>query len=327
MIVLITGGTGSLGRVLVEKLINDSDITKVIVYSRGEHKQEKLERDLSIYDTAHKLRFFIGDVRDKERLRTAIMSGVSHVIHTAALKIVPAMEYNPQEAIKTNILGTQNVMEVCGERGVFRAVLVSTDKAVYPLNLYGATKLCAEKLTLSINNIYPGTCFDVVRYGNVAMSAGSVIPLFRARKLLGNPLPVTSLDMTRFWITLDEAANFVINRAFAPYNNIRGSLHVPVMDAYHMEDLVSIYSTEGVDNKIIGLRPGEKIHEQILTDPEVINSSLVTVGDKEQFVTVHKDAELNKTPTVLQRALSNVRSNMVRRIPREELKAKIEALV
>lgn len=326
MNILITGGTGSLGRVLVKKLAPLQDVRKVIIYSRDEHKQEALQREYYPTDVYNKLRFFIGDVRDKERLRTAIMSGVSHIIHTAALKIVPAMEYNPMEAIKTNIQGTQNVMEVAGERGVWRSILVSTDKAVYPLNLYGATKLCAEKLTLSLNNVYPNTSFDVVRYGNVAMSAGSVIPLFMQRKARGEALPVTSLDMTRFWITLEEAADFVIDRALASYNNINGSVYVPIMDAYHMEDLVKIFSTEGKDNKLIGIRPGEKIHEQILTDTEVANSALVTVGLEKQFVTVYKDGHDDKTPTVMRRAFSNVRSNMVRRIPIDELKSKIESL-
>lgn len=328
MNILITGGTGSLGSTLVRKLITQEDVTKIIIYSRDEHKQERLLRELQTEFSArelNKLRFFIGDVRDKPRLSTAMRAGLMYVIHTAALKIVPAMEYNPQEAVKTNILGTQNVIDCAGDCGVFRCVVVSTDKAVHPINLYGASKLVAEKLTIASNNLYPHTNYDVVRYGNVACSNGSVIPLFQEAKKHGNPLKITHMDMTRFWITLDEAARFVINRTFDKYNGVRGAIYVPEMDAYHMSDLVKIFSTEGKDNIIIGVRPGEKINEQIVTDSELLRSVNIEAQSMlhDNYLIIHPedypspDAKINRTIAF---------SHNARRIPVDELEHRINEL-
>lgn len=324
MSILITGGTGSLGSTLVRKLLLRRDVNKIIIYSRDEHKQEKLYRELlDEYptDDIDRLRFFIGDVRDKERLSTA-MRGVKYAIHTAALKIVPVMEYNPQEAIKTNIIGTQNVIDAAGSNGIFRLIVVSTDKAVHPVNLYGASKLCAEKLTVASNNLYPNTNFDVVRYGNVALSNGSVIPLFMKWKKEGKPLRITHMDMTRFWITLDEASNFVINRLMSQLFGVRGAVYVPEMPAYHMSDLVSIYSTEGKDNIITGARPGEKINEQIISDNEFLRAINIQT-DAERYLVIHPDWDDFSSPDVkINRELAF--SHNARRMPISELKDRIE---
>lgn len=315
MNVLITGGTGSVGKVLATLLLRRPEVKKVMIYSRDEHKQERLDRGLRIYDTHYKLRFFIGDVRDKPRLVTA-MRDATHVIHTAALKIVPAMEYNPQEAIKTNILGTQNALEAAGECGVSNFITLSTDKAVHPVNLYGATKLCAEKLTISTNNIYPDSNFNVVRYGNVALSNGSVIPLFHRWCCEGLPLEITNMDMTRFWITLDDAAKFVIDKLYSPHGSkeLRGMIYVPDMDAYHMTDLIKIFSTEGVENKITGVRPGEKIHEQIITDSEALRASVDLSG------VIIAPEWFDYKPTSLGDVVKATRSNTTHRIPVDELR-------
>jgi UDP-N-acetylglucosamine 4,6-dehydratase len=236
------------------------------------------------------------------------------------------MEYNPMEAVKTNVIGTQNVLEAAGEAGVTNLITLSTDKAVHPLNLYGASKLCAEKLTVSANNVYPDTNFNVVRYGNVALSNGSVIPLFKEWRRFGMPLQITNMDMTRFWITLYQAAHFIIDRLFMPYNNVRGVIYIPDMDAYHMKDLVEIFSTKGVNNKIIGIRPGEKIHEQIITDSEALRSSRVWVGDNNEYTMVYRDGEefINSD---MKQVIAATYSNLVPRIPVDDLSDKIEALL
>lgn len=286
MNVLITGGTGSVGKVIANLVLRRPEVKKVMVYSRDEHKQERMFRDFSRNENNNKLRFFIGDVRDKSRLITA-MRDATHVVHTAALKIVPAMEYNPMEAVKTNVLGTQNVLEAAGECGVTNHITLSTDKAVSPINLYGASKLVAEKLTIASNSVYPDTNFNVVRYGNVAMSAGSVIPLFHNWCCDKQPLEITNMDMTRFWITLEEAAEFVVDRLFDPKPIVpehRGCIYIPEMPSYRMWELVDIFSTKGVENKIIGIRPGEKIHEQIIT-----YSELERAKKKEDYIIVYPD--------------------------------------
>ncbi len=310
--VLITGGTGSLGQALTKKLLYNLDVDKIIIYSRDEHKQEKMARKLK----SPKLRFFLGDVRDKERLNTA-MEGVDYVLHTAALKIVPAMEYNPQEAVKTNIIGTQNVLECGGRVGVYRIITVSTDKAVHPLNLYGATKLCAEKLTIASAHLYPDTSFCVARYGNVALSNGSVIPLFQDWHAKGKPLEITSNDMTRFWITLNEAAQFVVDRLFDPYKKANSVIYIPDMPAYHMDQLSAIFSTKGVENKIIGIRPGEKIHEAIVTDSEVGRSVKM-----DAYTIIHPEwgGDFEKKGLDV---LSATRSNTARRMDENELSQRI----
>lgn len=320
MNVLITGGTGSVGKVLTNLLTRRPEVKKIMIYSRDEHKQERMERDFRYNDNHAKLRFFIGDIRDKTRLATA-MREATHVIHTAALKIVPAMEYNPMEAVKTNILGTQNILETAGESGSVRNLItLSTDKAVHPLNLYGASKLVAEKLTISANSVYPSANFNVVRYGNVALSNGSVIPLFHNWCCNKEPLQITNMDMTRFWITLNDAAEFVIKKLFYPYPIIlRGAIYIPNMPAYHMEDLVNIFSTEGVKNKIIGIRPGEKIHEQIITHSETSRA----IYTKDTGIMVMPEFQPFENKQDLSDVISAVHSNTARRIPLEELKNRI----
>jgi len=259
--ILITGGTGSLGHVLVRKLFdNFIAIKKVIVYSRDEHKQDVMSAELH----EERLRFFIGDVRDCSRLSRALR-GVDYVIHTAALKRVPALEYNPTEAVKTNVLGTMNVAEACVGEGVSAAVLVSTDKAVSPVNLYGATKLTAEKIFTAANAI-GRTMFSSVRYGNVIGSRGSVIPLFQRLVEEGKPLPVTHKDMTRFWITLDEAAGLVFYAL--KYSDRSGKIIVPQIPSMK---IVDIAKTIGPDSEIVytGKRAGEKLHEVLIAENEV----------------------------------------------------------
>lgn len=267
--ILVTGGTGSFGRSVVTKLLRRNDYEKIIIYSRDEQKQEQMEYELA--DLAGgRLRFFIGDVRDKERLWMA-MKGVSAVIHTAALKIVPAMEYNPIEAIKTNIIGAQNIIEVLCSNSInlnvnapIKVIALSTDKAVQPVNLYGATKLCMEKLFIFANNLSGGTVkFSICRYGNVSGSRGSVIPLFVKRAKENKSLPITHPDMTRFWISLDTATSFVLDRMG---NMHGGEVFVPNMPAYNIVDLANYFSN---NHKIIGMRPGEKLHEEIITPYEM----------------------------------------------------------
>ena len=253
--ILITGGTGSFGRAFIKNLLDKHSPRKVIVYSRDELKQFEMQQDF----TSHVMRFFLGDVRDASRLRTA-MSGVDFVVHAAALKQVPAAEYNPMECIKTNVLGAQNVIEAAIYNGVHKVVALSTDKAANPVNLYGATKLCSDKLFVAANNIAGGhdTVFSVVRYGNVAGSRGSVIPLFK--KLIrdgADELPITDERMTRFWITLSQGVEFV-KRAFSRMRG--GELFVPKIPSARIVDIASAIAS-GTPTKIIGIRPGEKLHE------------------------------------------------------------------
>ncbi len=250
-VVLLTGGTGSLGKKLVDVIFNTFSPTKVIVFSRDEFKQSEMQKTHD-YDN---LRYFIGDVRDKERL-SRVMKGVDVVIHAAALKQVPAAEYNPTEAVKTNIYGTQNVIDVCIDCGVKDAIFISTDKSVNPINLYGATKMAAEKMW-NAANAYNVTNFSSVRYGNVIGSRGSVIPLFQSIK--GDTVPVTDPEMTRFWITLDQAAKLVL---FAYDHSLTGTF-VPLLKSMSMRELALCFKDK---IEVIGIRPGEKIHEAMIAD-------------------------------------------------------------
>ncbi|MCK5018654.1 MAG: SDR family NAD(P)-dependent oxidoreductase [Candidatus Peribacteraceae bacterium] len=254
-IILITGGTGSLGKALVEKLFDKFIPKKVIVFSRDEFKQSEM-RKTHEYDN---LRYLIGNVRDKDRLELA-MAGVDVVIHTAALKQVPTLEYNPMEAVKTNILGTQNVIQACLAQGVEKAIFISTDKAVNPINLYGATKLAAEKLWNAANS-YAITKFSSVRYGNVIGSRGSVIPLFQS--LEGDTAPVTVAGMTRFWITLSQAVDLVLYAYFQDETGV----FVPELKSMRMDNLAKCFKDK---IKIVGKRPGEKIHESLISDDEFV---------------------------------------------------------
>jgi UDP-N-acetylglucosamine 4,6-dehydratase/5-epimerase len=258
--ILVTGGTGSFGQHFTRTALSKWNPAAIRIFSRDELKQTDMERK---FDDP-RLRFFIGDVRDIDRLRRAI-DGVDVVIHAAALKHVPVCEYNPFEAIKTNILGTQNVAEACIDARVPRAVALSTDKAVSPANLYGATKLCAEKLFVQ-SNVYAGagdTRLSCVRYGNVVGSRGSVIPLFRDQAATGE-LSVTDGRMTRFWITLDQAVQLV---ADCVEHMLGGEVFVPKIPSTRVLDLAEVIAP-GLPIRYTGIRPGEKLHESLITTEE-----------------------------------------------------------
>lgn len=258
--VLVTGGTGTFGQAFARYLLEREPIVALRVLSRDELKQSELARRI----VDDRLRFFIGDVRDADRLRRAF-DGVDIVVHAAALKQVPACEYNPFEAVKTNILGAQNVIDAAIDRGVQRVVGLSTDKAASPVNLYGATKLCAEKLFVQ-GNAYVGpyrTLFGCVRYGNVVGSRGSVIPLFLEQRTTGT-VTVTDRAMTRFWMTVIEAVEFV-KRAVESLHG--GEIFVPKLPSVRVMDLVEAIAPQ-CEVREIGIRPGEKLHETLLTAEE-----------------------------------------------------------
>lgn len=265
--VLITGGTGSFGNRFVSHLLANYKPRKLIIYSRDELKQFEMQQK---YD-AKCMRYFIGDVRDKERLKAA-MRDVDYVVHAAALKQVPAAEYNPNECIKTNIHGAQNVIDAAIEANVNRVVALSTDKAANPVNLYGATKLASDKLFVAANNISgaTGPRFSVVRYGNVVGSRGSVVPFFRSLLQEGvKLLPITHLEMTRFWITLDEGIEFVLKS----FERMRGGeIFVPKIPSVKITDLA--FAMSNSENfEVVGIRPGEKLHE-VMVPEEVAHHTL-----------------------------------------------------
>jgi UDP-N-acetylglucosamine 4,6-dehydratase len=253
--ILITGGTGSFGKKFTETLINHYDPKRIVIFSRGELKQFEMQQQFS----QNCMRYFIGDVRDKERLSMA-MNGVDYVIHAAALKQVPAAEYNPMECIKTNILGAENVIHAALNNNIQKVIALSTDKAANPINLYGATKLCSDKLFVAANNLAgtKETIFSVVRYGNVVGSRGSVVPFFQ--KLIDERkeyLPITDKKMTRFWITLQQGVDFVIKN-FQRMSG--GELYVPKIPSVKITDLATAMAPD-MPQKVIGIRPGEKLHE------------------------------------------------------------------
>lgn len=253
--IMITGGTGSFGKRCVQELIEHHNPRRIIVFSRDELKQFEMRQS---HDEPE-MRYFIGDVRDAERLRQA-MKGVDIVIHAAALKQVPAAEYNPTECIRTNISGAENVIRAALENDVERVIALSTDKAANPINLYGATKLVSDKLFVAANNIAGGhrTTFSVVRYGNVACSRGSVIPYFRSLIEGGKTfLPITDERMTRFWITLQQGVDFVI-RNFARMQG--GEIFVPKIPSMRVVDLAAAMAPK-LPIQVVGIRPGEKLHE------------------------------------------------------------------
>ncbi len=266
--ILVTGGTGSFGKAFTNIILNNYDIQKLIIYSRDEYKQFHMQNVLNEKfpkEIMNKVRFFIGDVRDKERLYRAF-SGVDFVIHAAAMKQVPACEYNPFEAIKTNIHGAQNVIDAALDCNVEKVVALSTDKAVNPINLYGGTKLVSDKLFIAAN-AYKGnlnkTIFSVVRYGNVAGSRGSVIPFFR--KMLDNgvkELPITDIRMTRFWITLEEGVNLVIK---AIRESKAGETYISKIPSFNIIDLAKAMGGDQIGIKEVGIREGEKLHEVMIT--------------------------------------------------------------
>lgn len=254
-VILITGGTGSFGRQFTRTILERYKPRKLIVYSRDELKQFEMAEEYS--DPC--MRYFIGDVRDRERMITA-MNGVDYVIHAAALKQVPAAEYNPMECIKTNIHGAENVIQAALAANAENVIALSTDKAANPINLYGATKLASDKLFVAANNIagQHRTRFSVVRYGNVVGSRGSVVPLFKKNIAAGCPfLPITDERMTRFWITLQQGVDFVLKN-FARMQG--GEIFVPKIPSVRMVDLARAMAPD-IPQKIIGIRPGEKLHE------------------------------------------------------------------
>lgn len=277
--ILVTGGTGSFGKKFIKTILdNHPEIKRIVIFSRDEYKQFVMQNMPEFKEYKDKLRFFIGDVRDKERLYRAF-EGIDIVVHAAALKQVPACEYNPFEAVKTNILGAQNIIDACIDKGVKKVVALSTDKACAPVNLYGATKLCSDKLFIQ-GNAYSGpngTKFSVVRYGNVAGSRGSVIPFFQ--KLVNEgatELPITDMNMTRFWLKLEQAVEMVIQ---ALENMQGGELYVKKIPSMRMPDLARAIAPN-LKLKEVGIRPGEKIHEQMIASADARN----TVDLGEYFV-------------------------------------------
>lgn len=265
--VLITGGTGSFGKAFVKRLITEWRPSRLVIYSRDELKQFEMAQLFSDGDHPF-IRYFIGDIRDEARIRRAL-EGIDTVIHAAALKQVPAAEYNPFECIKTNIMGAQNLIEACLDANVKDVVALSTDKAAAPINLYGATKLCSDKLFIAANNIKGSRDikFSVVRYGNVMGSRGSVIPFFMARKDQG-VLPITDDRMTRFNISLNEGVDMVF---WALANAKGGEIFVPKIPSYRITDVAEAVAP-GIRQEVIGIRPGEKIHEEMITASDSPNT-------------------------------------------------------
>lgn len=260
-VILVTGGTGSFGKKFIKIILEEYAPKKVIVFSRDEMKQFEMSQDSLFARHADKIRYFIGDVRDKNRLIMAF-HGVDYVVHAAALKQVPAMEYNPTEAIKTNIIGAMNIIDAAIACKVKKIIALSTDKACNPINLYGATKLCSDKLFVAAN-AYSGdseTKFAVVRYGNVVGSRGSVVPFFKT-KMKEGILPITDERMTRFWITLEQGARFVMS-VFE--RMLGGELFVPKIPSMKITDLAKSIAPE-CQTEVIGIRPGEKLHEVMIS--------------------------------------------------------------
>jgi len=281
--VLVTGGTGSFGKKFVRTLLTRFKPKKVIVFSRDEFKQYQMQKEFP-KEKYPNLRFFLGDIRDKERLYRAF-EGVDYVIHAAALKHVPILEYNPSEAVKTNIYGAQNIINAAIDQGVKKVIALSTDKAVNPVNLYGATKLAMEKLFIAAN-AYTGskeTTFAVVRYGNVVGSRGSVIPFFKELVRRGEKvLPITDERMTRFWITLEEGVETVL---FALKESVGGEIFVPYIPSMKVVDLAKAICPY-CEHKIIGIRPGEKLHETLLSEEESMHSVKVKANNGRTYFVV-----------------------------------------
>lgn len=276
--ILVTGGTGSFGTAFIRRALRDNP-RRLVIYSRDEQKQHALEREFD----HPSLRWFVGDVRDRDRLELA-MRGIDIVIHAAAMKIIPTCERDPFECIHTNVIGAENVARAALRCGVGRVMALSTDKAAAPLNLYGASKLAAEKLFVAANGLAAGeTRYSVVRYGNVVGSRGSVIPLFKKLAAEGKPLPLTHPDMTRFWITLDQAVEFVVTGLAA----MKGAeIYIPKLPSMRILDLARAINDEvlgpvGFEPRkypIIGIRPGEKLHETLITSEEAQNA--LDCGDR-----------------------------------------------
>jgi UDP-N-acetylglucosamine 4,6-dehydratase len=278
---LITGGTGSFGKLFVKTALERFQLKRLVIFSRDELKQFEMQQKLS----GPNLRYFIGDVRDRDRLMRAF-DGIDVVVHAAALKQVPTAEYNPFEVIQTNVIGAENVINAAIDRGVERVIALSTDKAANPINLYGATKLCSDKLFIA-GSVYAGgrkTRFSVVRYGNVVGSRGSVIPFFLARKKTG-VLPITDSRMTRFWITLQQGVDFVIDCLQRMHG---GELYVPKIPSMNIMDLASALAPE-CKTEIVGIRPGEKLHEVMVPEDDARNT--VELADRFVILPAFGDIE------------------------------------
>ena len=284
--ILITGGTGSFGKAFIASVLQRfPDIHRIVVYSRDELKQWELQQH---YPESQfpQLRFFLGDVRDQDRLRRAL-EGIDTVVHAAALKQVPAAEYNPMEFVKTNVLGAENLIQACLDTSVKRVVALSTDKAAAPINLYGATKLCSDKLFVAANNIkgFRDLHFSVVRYGNVMGSRGSVIPFF-LDKVSSGDLPITDPAMTRFNISLSEGVAMVL---WALENALGGELFVPKIPSYRIIDVAEAIGPS-CEKPIIGIRPGEKIHEEMIT----ASDSFTTIDLGAYYAILPSDGSVQK---------------------------------
>jgi len=283
---LITGGTGSFGKAFIARLLEQfPDIRRVVIYSRDELKQWEMLQQFPEKQFPQ-LRFFLGDVRDQSRLRRAL-EGIDTVIHAAALKQVPAAEYNPMEFVKTNVLGAENVIQACLDTSVKRVVALSTDKAAAPINLYGATKLCSDKLFIAANNIKGARDlrFSVVRYGNVMGSRGSVIPFFLNKAQTGI-LPITDPAMTRFNISLTEGVEMVL---WALVNALGGELLVPKIPSYRITDVAEAIGPN-CEKPIVGIRPGEKIHEEMIT----VSDSFSTIDLGPYYAILPSDGSVQK---------------------------------
>jgi UDP-N-acetylglucosamine 4,6-dehydratase len=263
--ILVTGGTGSFGQAFIQRLLKHHRPARVVVFSRDELKQYEMQQIF----TTPEMRFFIGDIRDRERLDRALR-GIQIVVHAAALKQVPAAEYNPIECIKTNVMGAENVINACIDQKVSKVIALSTDKAVNPVNLYGATKLCSDKLFVAANHLSGGggTRFSVVRYGNVIGSRGSVVPFFKQYRESGKKLPITDPQMTRFWIQLSEGAAFV-DRCVDLMRG--GEIFIPKIPSMKIVDLARAIGPDS-EQEIVGIRPGEKLHELLLTRDDARNT-------------------------------------------------------
>ena len=282
--VLVTGATGSFGRKFVKTLLDQgSDVERIVIFSRDELKQWEMQEDFSTRER-ERLRFFLGDIRDKDRLKTAL-KGIDTVIHAAALKQVPAAEYNPMEFVKTNVLGAENLIQACLDSEVRKVIALSTDKAAAPINLYGATKLCSDKLFIAANNIKGNKdiLFSVVRYGNVMGSRGSVIPYFIEKAKTGR-IPITDENMTRFNITLQEGVDMVL---WALKNALGGEILVPKIPSYRITDVANAIAPNCMI-ETIGIRPGEKIHEEMITESD----SYTTIDLGEYYAILPSDRNL-----------------------------------
>ena len=264
--ILVTGGTGSFGHAFTKNVLKNYNPEKLVIFSRDEFKQFKMSSLFKSKREDKILRFFLGDIRDKERIKTALKD-IDIVVHAAALKQVPAAEYNPIEFVKTNVLGAQNIVEACLETKVSNVIALSTDKASSPINLYGATKLCSDKLFVAANNIKGKNKikFSVVRYGNVMGSRGSVLPFFLKQKKL---FPITDIRMTRFNISIEKSVDMVI---WCLQNNLGGEIFVPKLQSFKVIDLARSVNPK-LKFKIIGIRPGEKLHEELISTYDAIKT-------------------------------------------------------